>query len=640
MKKQAGIWCLEKKMTKTLYEIISERVEEERINGGFAEEISVREFSEKPRFKAYTFFPAKRTDIFYNPDYNEKHTGRIIPVARDIARHEINHHGYMGFVGCPRTVERHAKSFIEPIAEILDSQGFGLEDIKYLSNALQDTILHGDLNNGGFSLDGISYFFEEIGENCEKDKNNGKRKFTPFYEAHVKLNMYLWGNKRQRKELAKYFINDKEEQRKISEVIQNFLKRTGISDLKQEDYLYKRKIGIKDENGEVAERIESSVKDRKGIANFITNESNWETISRIYAEEFSKLMKPGYALPILNHSGKNTRGHSRKHIKGSSLEDFFGEEEFDSDNEDGNYFDKKMQTRSFKRARIEEANKKSEEVPKWMNSFESMDLLLESMAKKLEIIAASYTEQESMPVVHYGKRDFDPEKDDLRHVSFGFDDKGNPVLKKKRFHVDIPLSIKRNEKGFPEMRFGLLDTSGSMKYNIRNESDNSGNPKNIGSTKIFPWGDKSKYHYALLSWYGFLEYLRQNNLLSQTSISLGNFSDETSVGKGLTEAKKRALSPQFGETKIDMSKISSFLEGRDNLIFTISDGGISNWDSIKKEFIEKAKNHHYFHLQIGASDKATRDLEKAGVRVEYVESAEDLARKTIDLTDKIFRQTN
>ena len=89
-----------------------------------------------------------------------------------------------------------------------------------------------------------------------------------------------------------------------------------------------------------------------------------------------------------------------------------------------------------------------------------------------------------------------------------------------------------------------------------------------------------------------------------------------------------------------MSKISSFLEGRDNLIFTISDGGISNWDSIKKEFIEKAKNHHYFHLQIGASDKATRDLEKAGVRVEYVESAEDLARKTIDLTDKIFRQTN
>ena len=195
----------------------------------------------------------------------------------------------------------------------------------------------------------------------------------------------------------------------------------------------------------------------------------------------------------------------------------------------------------------------------------------------------------------------------------------------------MPINVKKRPLSFPRMRFGLLDTSGSMQEDVNGRS-------NTGNSKIFPWGDKSKYHYSLLAWYGFLEYLKQNHLMNQTNIDLGNFSNQTLVGKGLKQAKKIALSPQFGGTSIELDKINHFFEGRDNLIFTISDGEISNWDSIKNKFIENAKKHQYFHLQVGHSNDTTEDLEQAGLYVGYIRNAGDLANKTIDLTDKLFRR--
>jgi len=73
------------------------------------------------------------------------------------------------------------------------------------------------------------------------------------------------------------------------------------------------------------------------------------------------------------------------------------------------------------------------------------------------------------------------------------------------------------------------------------------------------------------------------------------------------------------------------------LVFTISDGEIHNWDDIKGEFIKEAKKHHYFHLQIGPKNKTSKELEKAGIYVEYVKNAQDLATKVIDLTDNLYR---
>lgn len=566
-------------MNPELEQQVEREVKEQLVKGRFKGNLKVEKFDGKPHFNGS--IDSKHLSciqIQYNPEYEEKNPGKTITVVRDIARHEINHNCFYGFNGCPRTLENHVESIFEPILNVLSEKGYSEIDTHYITNALEDTILHADLGKE-FALDGTKEFFKDIGENLEK------KKFTLFYEAHVKLNLYLWGNKKQKKELQKYFTHDK----KIKEVLQNFLKETGISDLEG--------------------RLE--------IRDFLNDEKNWPRISEIYAKEFSKLMVPGYALPLFDHSGNGTKGKESSEEKNQGFSE-------------GNRFDKEMESPEFKKSRIKKAYSKNEGIPKWMNYYDALDLLYQHLAQKLEIKVETFTRQSSMPVHHYGTRPFDPEKDNMKHVFFGLDEKGQVELKKKRYHENIPLDYKINPKGFPEIRFCLLDTSGSMKWDVNNGG-------NIGKTSIIPWGDQSKYHYALLAWYGLIEYLKQNHLLKQQTINLANFSDETVLRKGLEDSKKLALNPQFGGTYIKLDKVKSLFKNKGMLIFTISDGDIGNWNEIKDDFIKYAKQHHYFHLQIGSGNDVTKELEKNGLYVEYIQNAADLANKVINLTDNLYR---
>jgi len=552
--------------------------ERECINGGFNYSgLSLDKFSRKPHFEMKTSLKTGEIKISYNPEYEQMHPDETQIVVKDGTRHEINHHGYRGFKGCPRNVKNHAKLIFEPISKVLMPAYFH-EDCHYISNALEDTILHSDLSTE-FSLDGISGFFDDVGS---------VSKFSPFYEAHVKLNMYLWGNKKQKSKLSRFYAHDE----KVREVLDNFLERTGLRGL-----------------------VKSSSKDRRKIRQFLNDEAKWREISRVYAEEFSKLMQPGYALPLMNHSGSGTKGR---------------EDEDSSD--EGSEFDREMRTREFKKERIQESYENREIKPVWMGSLESLDLLYESLAEKLKIKAETFTNQSKMPVYLYGSREFDPEKDDFSHIDFRMNDNAELELRKRRFNELMPLEVKIHEKGFPRTRFGIVDTSGSMSRDPDGGSD-------IGDTSIIPFGDNSRYHYALLSWYGFLEYLRQNHLLSQTGIGVANFGDETNLGIGLEEAKRVMLYPQLNSstTKLELDKVKTFFEGRGNLIFTISDGEISNWDEIKDEFVKDALKHHYFHLQVGNENETTEYMRKKGLKVEEIKNAQDLAQKTIDLTDKSLR---
>lgn len=587
---------------KNLKQELENAMAEEIDKGKFDGNAVIEEYGNKPCFFAGIDAQELRNiKIKYNPDYEQENPGKSAIAIKDITRHEINHKGYGGFNGCPRTLENHAEQIIEPMAEILAKKGYCLNDIHYIANAFEDTVLHDDLNKE-FSLDGITDFFDDVGRHDD---------FSEFYEAHAKINLYLWGNKKQKKEMQRHFKHPD----KVKKVLESFLKRTGIEDLKQEITINGKK---------------SQVKDRQAIREFLNDEKNWPELSKIYAEEFSKLMQPGYALPLFNHSGKGTKGReSEKSEKAGNEENQDGGQQ-PSEPYEGNPFDKEMYKQDFKKQRMRKAYENDEGIPAWLDSFEALDIVYQNLAQKLNLKVETFTKQTSMPIYHYGKRPFDPDKDKLKHVTFGFDDKGKVELKKKRWHQDMPLEYKIHEKGFPELRFCLLDTSGSMQ-------ESPSGSDNTGRTSIIPWGDNSKYHFALLGWYGLLEYLKQNHLLKQTNINLGNFSNKTVIGQGLTEAKKIALKPQFGNTYIDLDKVKKMFKDRGMLIFTISDGEIANWDEIKDEFINHTKNHYYFHLQIGSKNEATKDLEKAGLHVEYIKSARDLATKVIDLTDKLYR---
>ncbi len=564
-------------------------VEGESTKGGFDfRDISVEELrrqEREPHFQMKTSLENRKTEIKYDASYEDKNPEQTAIVIRDGIRHEIDHHGYRGYYGCPRNLDNHVDLIYEPIMDILHPNGFSPEDAHYVSNCLEDTILHDDLHNG-FSLDGISKFFQDVGD--------GVKKFTPFYEAHVRLNMTLWGNKNQKKEMQRYFTHDKKERKKVLEAMKEFLEESGINDFKQ------------DLSGE-------QIRDKGKIRDFLLDEKNWAKIAKAYAENMSKLMQPSYAQSLMNHSGAGTKGREAEESSG-----------------EGNEFDRQMKSREFKRARVQRAYGLGETAPSWISQFDAMDLLYESLAKKLTIKAETFTKQASMPIFWYGSREFDPETDDFKHIILGAKDSGELDIRKKRWHENMPLEVKVSQRGFPRARFGLIDCSGTMAYSPSGSED-------AGSKSIISWGDNSRYHYALLSWYGFLEYLRQNHLLTQNAVDLVGFSDSTVVGKGLLDAKKVALSPQFGNTNLDLDKVSEFFEGRGNLVFSISDGEVHNWDSIRNEFLEQAGKHYYFHLQIGNQTQMFRDLRKAGFYADQVRGNQDLANKTIDLTDRILR---
>ncbi|HDI03178.1 MAG TPA: hypothetical protein ENF67_01415, partial [Candidatus Pacearchaeota archaeon] len=489
----------------------------------------------------------KEVEIQYKREYAEKKPKKAENTVIDIGRHEITHVKGDRRVkqGCPGTLEKHIAIY-EAVSEVLMSKGYNQFDVQYIVNAFEDFIDNINLSDR-FDIKGLIWFYEDVGENSEslvekfermfnvKVKTKKKPKYSEFYEAFVKLQAMFWNNPKKRI-LNKYYTHKPE----IKETLENFLERSGLNQLKT-------KINV---NGKEVE-----VRDRKAMLNYLNNEERWPELAKIFAEEFSKLMQPGYALPIPGLGGAGTRGREnevevrikvKKKKSGDEDEEESEEEGIDWDSfEGGNYFDREMKDPEKRKEQAWKDFNKGKKRPNWLNYYEALDAVYERLARRLNIKAEVFTRTTKMPITWYGKRDFDPERDKPKHLTFGFNEKGEVVLKKKRWHHDMNLEYKVAEKGFPEVRFVMIDTSGSMK-----ENPNGGD--NVGDTSYIPWGINSKYHYALLAWYGFVEYLRQNYLLKKTTISLANFSDVTALARGLEQAKKLALKPQFGDTYIDI----------------------------------------------------------------------------------------
>ena len=152
------------------------------------------------------------------------------------------------------------------------------------------------------------------------------------------------------------------------------------------------------------------------------------------------------------------------------------------------------------------------------------------------------------------------------------------------------------------------------------------------------WSDKTRYHHALVAWYGLLELLRKQGTLKHKSVKFANYSNDTYTAENLDDAKRLALKPQFGGTSLDLDKVRDMF-GRGQLVFTISDGDMNNWYKIREEFIERAKQNHYFHFQIGGKTQMTADLEAAGIHVEY-DDGSTLGTKIIDLTKPYISKKN
>src|SRR3989339_905353 len=452
-------------MTETLIDKCRDVAYIEVQQGNFDGNVKVEEYYSDRDFKAETNLLTKETYIGVNPRAEEKYgESFVLETVKSSADHEIDHHK------------------------------FGNKK----------------------SLEGIKNFFVSIGDNAEKQK------FQNFYEAHVKLNMYLWGNKEQKKQLGKYFSHAPE----VKEVLQGFLDELDISKMKD------------DLEGKVNDNIK--IKDRKKIDEFFLDESNWKKISEVYAKHFSKLMTQGYGQCSLpNHTGAGTKGRESEKVES-----------------EGNVFDKEMNSNNFKKGKIMKADKTGEEVPKWIDKKEVLRIFYEGRAEEVHIKAETFSQPQRMPIAWYGERDFDPKRDNFRQIKFGINENGNVVLKKKPHSIEMEIKVKESPKSFPEIKFGFNDISVSMLEDIHGKS-------NVGNKKIVPWGDNSKYHWALETQFGIFEYFRRNHLLSQNSISSVFFGTDTKVVNGFKEVRDYLLAPKFeSSTQLNFNKVKDLFNGR------------------------------------------------------------------------------
>ena len=188
----------------------------------------------------------------------------------------------------------------------------------------------------------------------------------------------------------------------------------------------------------------------------------------------------------------------------------------------------------------------------------------------------------------------------------------------------------------------VLDNSGSMKYNTNNEYEINGEPKNVGKNSFIPWGDNSKYHYALLGFYGIENFLQLQGIAQYIRHGLSLFSSSTRYKESdfasIMELRKLALSPEFGNTKLDAGYLINALNGRESFVLSISDGEIGNWSESKSKFFELAGQNYFAHVQIGSRNGFTNDLESHSLPVFYVNSGDELSKLMVDTAMNTYRR--
>lgn len=604
-------------MIQTLQKI----AEEETIKRQFNGEIRVEESTEKPNFAGQIdTLTLSKIKVQYNPEYEEeaniedleKQLG-IKPLeeaVRSIAEHEVNHKGGGELTGCPRNIELHAETILEPIAEVLAKKSIpntinpttGQTLYDYFTNLLEDFIDNTERAMAEKST-GTWLFYRDVGNHSEQ--------YTKLYTAFVLSQLWCFGDQEARRLIKPFITKDK----KASKAVKNFLERTKLTTKDQTKTLagFLENTEIKTSEG----LTELSNDYKQKIISYITDEKNWPEMSRIFAEEFSELIEPSgeIFLPLM---GRNE----------------FEEEMKNPETRMKLAWKKYSEPKNEKKKGT--GTKPAFAPPAYMDSFEALDYVYQKLARNLEIKAKAHTRSEKMEIMRYGRKLFDPRKDRGQKIKPYIKD-GKVELGTGEHPYEIDIAYHNRPTGLPGIQFVLCDTSSSMQEELKE----GGRVMNPWAEEIMQWTDTSKYHYALTAWYGLLDLLKKHGTLKSTNVKFANFSTQTYSARNLQEAKKLALSPQFGNTQICMDSIKDIFSRTGMLTITMSDGNIQNWDSIKKEFIARAKKNHYFHIQIGNQRNEPdfcKDLKKEGLPVIY-DDGRNLATIVAQITTPLITMT-
>ena len=480
--------------------------------------------------------------------------------------------------GCPYDVYWHDK-ITESVKKGLPQNKQGLAG--YVTNAFEDVIINPRCRefNGDFSGQVLFWDWEGISM-TEK----GKTHYTPFYEAFVKLNMHLWGDNKDRALLKRHYSNEQ----KIDEAVT----RT-VNDL--------------------------NLKENTQDTSYLFNRNSWQTMAEKFARNLADLLdeQPEERLSAFSQDSESQGEGQGKQNPGNGIEQETGTKEGKEKIAYGRYSNKERQSTN-------------------LTSFEQLDSLYKRLARNIPVEVESMTREQRLQIAPLNYRPFDEERDDPARM------KTNKVFVTNKGlrlgHANQPLTIvsksKIQRKSFPDFKMIVLDNSGSMQE--------SPDGSDIGNTAFIPWGDNSKYHYALLGFYGIENFLQRQGIAQYINHGISLFSNETRYAEGnfqdSANVRKKALSPEWGSTNINARVLKQALKGRESFVLSISDGGIGNWGSEREEFKNLVAGNYFAHIQIGQATEFTHDLESWKIPVSYVNSGSDLSKLMIRTTKDCYRK--
>lgn len=483
--------------------------------------------------------------------------------------------------GCPYNIYWHDK-ILEAIKKGLpqDKQHYA----SYVANAFEDTIINPRCKEFNKDFSGQILFWDWEGI---RTKEQGKEHYTSFYEAFVKLNMHLFGDNKDKALLKRHYANDS----KTDEAV----KKT-IKDLR--------------------------FKENTQNTSYLFDRNSWQSMAENFARNLADLLDetPHERLSAFSQDSESQEeeGQENQQPSGNGVEQKIGTKEGKEEIAYGRYSSKEGQSSS-------------------LTSYEQLDSLYRRLARDIPVEVEAMSKEQGLQIAPLNYRPFDNEKDEparMKTSKIFFTDQG------MRFgHANQPLTIisksKIQKRSFPDFKMIVLDNSGSMEK-APDESDN------VGNTSFIPWGDNSKYHYALLGYYGIENFLQRQGIAQYITHGLSMFSSQTRYDEGnfhdIDRVRKQALSPDWGTTNIDADVLKQALKGRESFVLSISDGGIDNWSSERDECKELIKNNYFAHIQIGGSTNFTNDLDSWGVPVSYVNSGKDLSHLMVKITKDCYRR--
>ena len=324
----------------------------------------------------------------------------------------------------------------------------------------------------------------------------------------------------------------------------------------------------------------------------LMDKEEWKHQASVFAELAAKLLEIGLPVEILTSGEK------------------YG---------DKCWLDKKIEDPNFIQKVIRKRLEKGEPLPSYLDKRKMLSMLYRELAKDIPIIAEFPTENYSFPIVGYGRKESDGV---TRRI--GINENGEIVFYEPKYHWSMSIPIKKGIGGIPNLYF-ILDSSGSMTSFKGKEIPGVG------------WGDKSRYHYALLGIYGIMNYLERMNI-RPSKIAITSFSNTSRsiIAESFEKIEEILFSPEAGGTLINSKEIKRVAKilGK-SVIIMLSDGEIHNWDEVKEDIKEVMRNNYSAFISIGVKSSPYYDL-RGVAKVFFVERDEDLPRIMIDFTRKSY----